>query len=819
MQGMKVRPGDFDNYGLMRLSETVMTQVAPISQQIWDMKYRLKRADGYPVDKSIDDTWRRVAKALSEPEADKALWENKFFELMRDLKFLPAGRIISGAGSDRRVTLFNCFVMGDIPDDMAGIFDSLKEAALTMQQGGGIGYDFSTLRPKGALVEGVGADASGPLSFMDVWDAMCRTIMSAGSRRGAMMAVMRCDHPDIEAFIEAKREPGRLRMFNLSVLVTDAFMQAVKEDGDWDLQFDGTVYNTVKARDLWDTIMRSTYAYAEPGVIFIDRINRANNLGYCETIHGTNPCGEQPLPPYGACLLGSINLARFVENPFEESAGILLTELSQAVTTAVRLMDNVIDASGFPLEQQVHEAKSKRRIGLGVTGLADALIMCGARYGGAQAVRLTETWMDTIQRAAYLASVELAKEKGGFPLFDAESYLGNGHVATLDEDIRDAIAEHGIRNALLTSVAPTGTISLFADNVSSGLEPVFSFKYTRNVLMPDGERRSEDVSDYAYRLYRRLRGEDAALTDAFVDAQVLAPNDHLVMQAAVQKYIDSSISKTINVPESISFDDFKDIYMQAYDLGCKGCTTYRPNDVTGAVLEAKPEATAADQAEPELPLSDASVSALPVDEGDSGAVVYMTQPLDRPEALPGATYKVNWPESDHAIYITLNDIIQDGRRRPFEVFINSKNMEHYAWTVGLTRMISAVFRRGGDVSFVVEELKAVFDPRGGQWMGGKYIPSLLAAIGGVIERHMIDIGFLSAPGQLANEADKKLNVVGLDGGFGGDDGGNPGDGASGNPGGGSSHSLFRQCPKCGQPSLIRQEGCDTCTSCAYSKCG
>lgn len=800
-----------------------MAQVAPISQQIWDMKYRLKRADGRPVDKSIDDTWMRVAAALSQPESDKALWQQRFYDIMRDFRFLPAGRILSGAGSDRRVTLFNCFVMGDIPDDMSGIFDGLKEAALTMQQGGGIGYDFSTLRPKGAYVGGVGADASGPLSFMDVWDAMCRTIMSAGSRRGAMMAVLRCDHPDLEAFIEAKREPGRLRMFNLSVLVTDAFMQAVKQDGDWDLQFDGTVYSTVRARELWDKIMRSTYAYAEPGVIFIDRINQANNLNYCETIHGTNPCGEQPLPPYGACLLGSVNLARFVNHPFEtgaESAGDSAAELdiealAETVATAVRLMDNVVDVSNFPLDAQLREAKAKRRIGLGVTGLADALIMCGARYGSAEAVRLTESWLSAIQRAAYLSSVEIAKEKGAFPLFDAEKYLAGEHIKTLDDDVRHAIAEHGIRNALLTSVAPTGTISLFADNVSSGLEPVFSFSYNRNVLMPDGSRRSEEVSDYAYRLYRRLKGEDAPLGSAFVDAQQLAPNDHLVMQAAVQKYIDSSISKTINVPESISFEDFKQVYMEAYDLGCKGCTTYRPNDVTGAVLEIRKDGEKPDASEPELPLGEANTMLLPKDEGDSGAVVYMTQPLDRPEALPGATYKVNWPESDHAIYITLNDIIQDGRRRPFEVFINSKNMEHYAWTVGLTRMISAVFRRGGDVSFVVEELKAVFDPRGGQWMGGKYVPSLLAAIGGVIERHMIEIGFLTRPGQLANEADKKLNVVGLHDPLphGGGDDGATSDGQHVN------RAPFRQCPKCGDASLIRQEGCDTCTSCGYSKCG
>ena len=320
-----------------------MVELSPVSQQIWDMKYRLKAIDGRPVDKTIAETWRRVAAALSGAEQDPSYWEQRFFTAMEDYRFLPAGRILSGAGSGRDVTLFNCFVMGDVPDDMAGIFEGLKEAAVTMQQGGGIGYDFSTLRPKGAPVKGVGADASGPLSFMDVWDSMCKTIMSAGSRRGAMMAVLRCDHPDIEAFIDAKRDPGRLRMFNLSVLVTDAFMAAVKADKPWELTFGGVTYNSLPARELWDTIMRATYAYAEPGVIFIDRINARNNLNYCETIHGTNPCGEQPLPPYGACLLGSVNLARLVNNPFEEDAELDLGGLDELVATAVRMMDNVVD--------------------------------------------------------------------------------------------------------------------------------------------------------------------------------------------------------------------------------------------------------------------------------------------------------------------------------------------------------------------------------------------------------------------------------------------------------------------------------------------
>jgi len=783
-----------------------MVQVAPVSQQIWDMKYRLKAHGGAPVDKTIADTWRRVARELASPEADPALWEERFFQAMEDFKFLPAGRIVSGAGSGRRVTLFNCFVMGDIPDDLSGIFEHLRQAALTMQQGGGIGYDFSSLRPKGAPVKGVGADASGPLSFMDVWDAMCRTIMSAGARRGAMMAVMRCDHPDIEAFVEAKREAGRLRMFNLSVLITDTFMQAVKEDAPWELTFGGTAWKSLRARDLWDAIMRATYAFAEPGVVFIDRINQRNNLWYCETIHGTNPCGEQPLPPYGTCLLGSLNLASLVEAPFEPDARIDQTRLAELTATAVRMMDNVIEVSRYPLPEHETEARAKRRIGLGVTGLADALILCGARYGGSQAVKLTEAWMTTIRRAAYLASVELAREKGAFPLFDREKFLAGETVASLEEDVRAAIAEHGVRNALLTSVAPTGTISLFADNVSSGLEPVFSFRYVRHVLMPDGSRREEEVSDHAYRLFRRLKGETARLPEYFVDAQGLSPHDHLVMQAAVQRHVDSSISKTINCPESIGFGEFKDIYLQAYELGCKGCTTYRPNEITGAVLEVreKPQAKDAER-QPELPLQAPVSGAKPHDLGDSGAIVQMFRPLDRPEALPGKTYKVRWPESDHAIYITLNDIVQDGRRRPFEVFINSKNMEHFAWTVALTRMISAVFRRGGDVSFVVEELKAVFDPRGGQWMRGRYVPSLLAAIGEVIETHMIDIGFISAQGDERGRtptAEPARRAIGDDLGL------------------GLGHDArFRQCPKCGSPSLIRQEDCDSCSSCGYSKCG
>jgi ribonucleoside-diphosphate reductase alpha chain len=761
---------------------------APIAEQIWDMKYRFKEADGAAVDITVEDSWRRIARALAAVEQDPAAWEDKFFAALEDFRFLPAGRITAGAGTKRDVTLFNCFVMGTIPDSLAGIFDMLKEAALTMQKGGGIGYDFSTIRPKGADVKGVAADASGPLSFMDVWDAMCRTIMSAGSRRGAMMATMRCDHPDIESFISAKSDPARLRNFNMSVLVTDAFMEAVKAGKSWDLVFDGKVYHTVEARDLWNKIMRATYDYAEPGVIFIDRINQMNNLAYCETISATNPCGEQPLPPYGACLLGSINMARLVKHPFESIAELDEGELDDLVTTAVRMMDNVVDASKFPLPQQEEEARNKRRIGLGVTGLADALLMMGLRYGSDEAARQTERWLHRIARAAYLASVELAKEKGAFPLFDKEKYLASGTLQSMDEDVRAAIAENGIRNALLTSIAPTGTISLYAGNVSSGIEPVFAYSYTRKVLQPDGSRTEEEVVDYAVRLWREKFG-DKELPDYFVNAQTLAPLDHVRMQAAAQKWVDSSISKTINCPEDISFDDFKDVYLEAYETGCKGCTTYRPNEVTGSVLTVSEEKKADVTARH---IATSEEEGAPVPPAD---VVYISEPLHRPQTLEGTTYKLKWPGSEHAIYITINDVVVNGHRRPFEVFINSKNMEHYAWTVALTRMISAVFRRGGDVSFVVEELKAVFDPRGGAWMEGKYIPSILAAIGGVIERHLIAIGFIPGEG-MGLKTDPHAEALAV-----------------------RERPRGPSCPACGSYDLRMVEGCMTCMECGHSKCG
>ena len=584
-----------------------MTDVAGISQQIWDMKYRLKAADGSPVDKTIEDTWRRVARALAAVETDPARWEAEFYSAMEDFRFLPAGRIVAGAGTKRHVTLFNCFVMGTLGDSLRGIFRGLEEGALTMQQGGGVGYDFSPLRPRGSRARASGAIASGPVSFMHIWDSMCATLLSTGARRGAMMGTLRCDHPDIEEFVDAKRDGRALRRFNLSVLVTDAFMDAVARDEQWPLVHPAPVaggpgevverawpgraepvrcrvHRCVPARALWERIVRAAYDCAEPGVLFIDRIQRTDPLAYAETIAATNPCGEIPLPPYGACDLGSINLTRFVRGPFTAGAVLDLDGIAELAGLAVRMLDDVYDVARFPLRRQAEVALRSRRLGLGITGRADAFIMLGITYGSPASVALAGDLMRTIRDAAYRASVVLAREKGAFPCFDAAAHVRGEFVRALPSAIVRGIRRHGLRNSHLTAIAPTGTISLLAGNVSSGLEPAYAFAMHRTVESGAGAPATYAVEDYAHRRYRETFGADAPLPPAFVAAAAVAPRDQLAVQAALQPFVDNAIAKTVNVPADCAFDEFRGVFDDAFRLGLKGCAAFRPNPVTGAVL-------------------------------------------------------------------------------------------------------------------------------------------------------------------------------------------------------------------------------------------
>ena len=782
----------------------------PISEEIWDRKYKLETPNpDIADDLSVSDTWRRIANSCADAEitltGDKTgyqitetsrdNWRQRFYLALEDFKFLPAGRITAGAGSGRAVTLFNCYVMGTIGDDLDSIFTNLKEAALTMQQGGGIGYDFSPIRPSGAPVKGVDADASGPLSFMDVWDAMCRTIMSAGARRGAMMATIMCTHPDVLKFIKAKREMGRLNMFNMSVMATDPFMNAVIHDLDWELchevapadtslgqNADGLwIYEVVKARDLWNEIMDNTYNHAEPGVLFIDRINKMNNLWYIEQIASTNPCGEQPLPPYGACLLGSINLSRMVNNAFEQNASIDYDEIERTTRIAVRLLDSVIDSSNFPLPEQEEEAKYKRRMGLGITGLADMLFMVNEKYGSTVSQELAEEVMKTITLAAYWESIAMAREYGPCPATETfeqrTQFVRSGFMAQeeIPSEMRDAIMQHGIRNALLTSIAPTGTISMYAGNVSSGIEPVFAGWYNRKVLEDDGVTKVEQmVEDYGVLRHREWcenTGRDVDPNpEHLVTAQTLTPQDHLVMQAAVQKWIDSSISKTINCPEDISFEDFKEVYMEAYRLGCKGCTTYRPNDTLGSVISIIED----EKSEPEQ---------------EEGPQAPTTDIPDREPVLTAKVYKLKWKNSN--VYVTISDQWINGQLSPFEIFINTQDMSNFQYIVALTRMMSSVMRRGGDITFVIDDLKSIMDPNGGEFVGGRYQPSFMAYLGQTLAKHIEGLDDTTqAFDDLIDE------VVAED-----------------------QNYLPDPCPECNAYAMVNRGGCPVCDDCGHSKCG
>ncbi len=841
----------------------------PVAPQQFSLDVLLEKyAKG--AEQSADDVYRRVARgvALAEPAALREAVEARFVENLRH-GALGAGRIMSAAGTGIAATLINCFVqpIGDAiqgvdEQGLPGIYVALLQAAETMRRGGGVGYNFSAIRPKGARVHTTSSSASGPCSYMDVFDASCRTVESAGARRGAQMAVLDCDHPDLLEFIEAKHSKGRWNNFNVSVAVTDEFMRAVEQNQTWQLvhraepspalraandmrqRDDGVwIYSETPARAIWDRIMRSTYDVAEPGVVFISRMNDDNNLRAIETIRATNPCGEQPLPPYGCCNLGPLNLTRFVRDPFAQSKGgspsFDWAALAQSTRTQVRFLDDVLDVTLWPLPEQYDESRAKRRIGVGFTGLGDALVMLGLRYNSAEgrdfAVRIARLMRDE----AYRASVELARERGAFPLFNAQHYLEDGTFASrLPEDIKDAIRRDGIRNSHLLSIAPTGTVSLaFADNASNGIEPAFSWTYTRMKVMADDSRESFAVEDYAYRLYRELGGDVAALPDYFVSALEMSARDHLDMMAAVQPYVDTSISKTVNVPADYPFEAFESLYFDAWKSGLKGLATYRPNETLGAVLSVTPQS-----ADDSLSETDLDPLRIAIDHRPKGELPAI---IEKVEYLTQAGKK--------SLYVAVSFMEVTGRlagedvtiERPIDFFIPvGQRDESQQWITAQMRSLSLA-ARGGFVARNLQDLRKVSWDRGQVRLGdvqrldGHRAPlwhdSEVAALAYAIQQILHRRGFLDAEGNqvpsrvlarrgpepraaetAAPSATPTPFAVASAASHDSDD-----DASSETEGINQLRTMLgRKCGTCGANAVIRKDGCDFCTACGeVGACG
>ncbi len=751
-----------------------LTATQPISQDVLAEKY-LK-----PGESGLEDLYRRVARALASVEKpeQRAEWEQKFLDNLHQ-GAIGAGRIMSAAGTEIQATLINCFVqpVGDciqgVDDEgFPGIYEALREAAETMRRGGGVGYDFSSIRPQGAHVKGTQSRASGPVSYMRVFDRSCETVESAGARRGAQMGVLRCDHPDIEEFIHAK-DHGDLTNFNISIGVTDGFMQAVDEDKDVELihraepnaemrsvgayqREDGLwVYRKVRARDLWDQVMKSTYDHAEPGILFLDRMNKDNNLNYCEVIEATNPCAEQPLPPYGCCCLGSINLTLYVKNPFSEQATFDFDGFAEVIRVSTRMLDNVLDATHWPLERQQQEAANKRRVGLGFTGLGDTLAMLRLRYDKAEARAMASRISEFMRDTAYLYSAEMAKERGAFPLFNAELYLSGGNFASrLPNEVKAEIRKHGLRNSHLLSIAPTGTISLaFADNASNGIEPPFSWTYNRKKRMPDGTIKEYSVEDYAWRLYKHRGGDVSKLPDYFVTALEISAKAHSDMVAAVAPYVDTSISKTVNVPADYPYEDFQDLYMQAWKAGLKGLATYRPNSVLGSVLSVEPAKTeaapSADAKAPQDFVSDAnrrlSIKNLPA------PVLASLRWPGRPNLPEGNlcwTYMLDSPIGKFALFV--GHVEPEGRAWPFEVWANGPAEPRGLGAVAKTLSMDMRAKDHGWLEMKLDALAKTpgdaFDmpmpPHGER----KRMPSVVSAMAQVIRWRVEQLGALGHDG-------------------------------------------------------------------------